>query len=80
MLLILMVVHTYQEVTCRLEAIPTGRHAGSDFQEVRNEAFVETEEALLAYNGRDCTPDRAVLITHSRHRVDLEAATKHVTI
>lgn len=63
-----------QEVAGHLETEPAGRHAGSDLEQVGNDAFIETFYSFLSDDHSDGIEDAFVLVAHAGHGVDLKSA------
>jgi len=68
-----------QEISSHLKAKPVTSHAGRNFQEIRYNALVHAFDSLLRNYDPNSVEDRLVLVTHSRHRINLKAATKNIT-
>ena len=68
----------HQQVPRHLETEPTARHAWCHLEEVGHNPLVEAAEAFGLDNLLDRVTDSCVLVAHSAHGVDLEAATKDV--
>lgn len=67
-----------QEIPRHLKAEPVSGHAGSDLQQVRNEALVEPPDALLAHDECNGVSYRFILVAHAGHGVNLESSPQHV--
>ena len=58
---------------------PAAGHAGHDFQKIGGNAFIEAPHAFGLEDDFDGVKYAIVLVTHSRHGVDLEPSPKDVT-
>lgn len=76
--LLILFTKTQKQIARQFETEPTAGHARRDFQEIRNDAFVQASHAFLRHDDSDGIPYRFILISHSRHRVDLESASENV--
>ena len=68
-------LETNQEISAQLETQPRRGHAGRHLEQVWDNALVEAFDAFLGDDDTDGVRDGLVLVTHSRHGVDLEPAT-----
>ena len=77
--IVIMSIHSNEEVAGKFETEPTARHAGSDLEKIGNDAFVQSHDAFLADDDGDGVPYGLVLVAYAGHGVDLEPSTEDVT-
>jgi len=68
----------HNKVARELKTEPAAGHARCYFEEVGHDAFVEALDAFGFDDLPDSAADGAVLVTHARHCVDLEAAAEDI--
>lgn len=71
--------HTEQKITRELETQPATGHARCNFQQIRGYALVESPKTFLGHDHPDSVPNRLVLISHSRHCINLKSPSEDIT-
>lgn len=72
-------LQAHEKIASHLEAEPATGHARSNFEEIRHNAFVKSSQAFLRNYHSYCIEDSFVLISHSRHGINLETSAKYIT-
>ena len=68
-----------REIPGRLEGQPAARHARRNLEQIRYDTFVQSSRALMLHDRLERVTYALVLVAHSRHGVDLEATSEHIT-
>lgn len=68
-----------QEVPSHFEGEPAASHTRRHLEKVRDNALVQAPHAFLGNDDPDSVKYPLVLVAHSRHSIDLKAATENVT-
>ena len=55
----------HNKVARQFEAEPAAGHAGSDLEQIGDNAFVHTPDTFLGHDCSDGVPDGLVLVSHS---------------
>ena len=70
----------HEEITAHLVTQPARGHARGDLEQVGYYPLVQAAHAFLCDDDAHGVEDALVLVPHTRHGVDLEAAAQHITM